>query len=75
MKDTFKLEYDLDVRMAYVREVQDEGTKNHQEVNNELITGFMPQIINPTTGYPHRLCPVCSFEIYIDKLHPDNDYL
>ena len=75
MKDTFKLEYDLDVRMAYVKKVQDEGTKNHQEFNNEIITRFMPQTINPTKGYPHRLCPVCGFENYTAKLSKDSNML
>ena len=57
-KDTFKLEYDTDTQIAYVRKVQDEGTNIHQEIDSEIITGFMPQTINQTTGNPHKLCPV-----------------
>ena len=58
-----------------MRKVQDEGTKNHQEVNSEIITAFMPQIIDPTTGNPHKLCPVRSFENYIGKLSKDSNML
>ena len=74
-KETFKLEYDTDIKMAYVRKVQDEVTKNHQELNSEIITGFMPQISYPATEYPHRLCPVRSFENYLEKLSPDSNML
>ena len=74
-KDTFKLEYDTEIQMAYVKKVQDEVTKNHQELNSEIITGFMPEIIDPTTGIPHRLCQVRSFENYIGKLNPVSNML
>ena len=48
--------------------------KNHQECDNEIITGFMPQLLNPD-GTVHKLCPVRAFENYIIKLHPDNHSL
>ena len=70
-KNTFKLEYDTEIGMAYVRKVQDEVTKNHQETDSEIITGFMPQILDATTGVPHKLCPVRSFENYLCHLNPE----
>ena len=35
----------------------------------------MPQIIDPATGFPHKMCPVRSFEDYIGKLNPDLELL
>lgn len=69
-KDTFKLMFDNTTKIAYVKKVKDEETKNHKETNNNIITGFMPQIIDPSTGHPHRLCPVRSFENYVGHLNP-----
>lgn len=55
--------------MAYVKEVQDELTKNHKQRDNvEIITGFMPQILD-AKGKPHKLCPVRSFENYLGHLN------
>ena len=65
IKDTFKLCYDRDTGMAYVKKVQDELTKNHKGKDTvEIVTGFMPQILDADVK-PHRLCPVRSFENYI----------
>ena len=74
-KNTFELDFDTDTRIAFVKKVTDEIQKNHQEGNSEIITGFMPQIIDPATGNPHKMCPVLSFELYINRLHPDNEFL
>ena len=49
-------------------------TKNHQEKDNELITGFMPSIKN-ADGSVHALCPVRSFENYITHLNPQTNWL
>ena len=65
-KSTFNLMYDKELNMAYVKKVEDEMTKNRRENDNELITGFMPQILN-ADGSPSRLCPVRSFENYISR--------
>lgn len=70
-KETFKLEYDSETEIAYVKKVKDELTKNHREKDSKIVTGFMPQIIDPETGHPHRLCPVRSFENYLYHLHPE----
>lgn len=68
-KDTFQLIFDNETRIAYVKKVQDELTKNHRESDNEMITGFMPQLLD-TNGKSHRLCPVRSFENYVNALNP-----
>lgn len=68
-KETFALKFDVDTKIAYVSKVQDELTKNHREKDNEMITGFMPQLLD-TDGRPHRLCPVRSFENYLYHLNP-----
>ena len=67
-KNTFKLEYDEESRITYLRKVEDEITKNHQETDSEVITGFMPQIIDIQTGLPHKLCLIRSYENYIGQL-------
>lgn len=69
MKDTFELVFDTESKIAYVKKSKDELTKNHRESDNNMVTGFMPQILD-ISGCPHRLCPVRSFEIYINQLNP-----
>ena len=61
-KNTFELNFDEDTRIAYMKKMADEMTKNHKESDSEVITGIMPQIINPET-------------LYLNKLHPDSEYL
>lgn len=73
-KNTFALHYDVDTKITYVKKVQDEMTKNHQENDHEIITGFMPQLLGPD-GRAHKMCPVHSYENYIGFLHPNLDLL
>ena len=73
-KETFQLCYDPETKFTYVKKVVDEIQKNHQECDNEIITGFMPQMLD-TTGIPHKMYPVRVFENYINNLHPDNKFL
>ena len=68
-KDTFQLMFDNESGITYVRKVTDELSKNHQETDQEIITGFMPQLMEGT-GHPHKLCPVRSFENYVNHLSP-----
>ena len=70
---TFELQYDT-TGISYVKKVIDEMTKNHREKDNELITGFMPQMRNPD-GTVAKLCPVRSFENYINALDKRVDFL
>ena len=51
-KDTFALEFDVDTDVTYLRKAQDEVTKNDQETNEEVQTGFMPQIMD-LNGHLH----------------------
>lgn len=74
-KDTFQLVFDAELQMPYVKKVIDEETKNRKETDKEVVTGFMPQIIDPYTGHPHKLCPVRSFENYIACLNPKTNHL
>ena len=69
-KETFQLSYDTETKMAFVKKIQDELSKNHQETDQEIITGFMPQLLHQN-GHPHRMCPVRSFENYINHLNPN----
>ena len=73
-KSTFQLHYDTETGISYVKKVIDEVQKNHQECDNEIITGFMPQMLDDN-GKSHKLCPVRCFENYITNLHPENESL
>ena len=56
--------------MKYVQKIVDELTKNHRENDKENCgDGFMPEM----PGNP--LCPVKSFESYLEKLNPSCDRL
>lgn len=73
-KDTFSLEFDSETSIAFVKKVRDEMTKNRRDTDNEIVTGFMPQILTPD-GRSHKMCPVRSFENYIGSLNPGNNRL
>ena len=68
-KDTFKLMYYVETSITYVKKFQGELSKNHKEGDQEIITGFMPQLLD-TNGRPHKLCPVRLFENYLAHLNP-----
>ena len=70
-KDTFHLTYDNATKIAYVLKKCDEMTKNHQESNNPIVTGFMPQILNLDGIVYH----VHSYENYTAHLNEKCDYL
>ena len=69
MKDTLALKYNSDSGISYIEKVQDEQTKNHFETNAEIVTGFMPQMLDESRR-PHKYCSVCSFENYLGHLNP-----
>ena len=71
-KNTFTQEYDLESKIAHVKKVKDEMTKNHKGKDNEITIGFMPQVFDED-GKPHKMCPVHSFENYINHLNPKID--
>ena len=68
-KSTFQLAYDKESGICYIKKKEDEMTQNHRERDTGLITGFILQILD-ADGTPHRLCPVRSFENYINYLNP-----
>ena len=70
-KNTFKLMFDTDTGITYMKKVQDKMSKNHHETNQEIIMGFMPQMVN--ANKPHHLHPVRSFENYVNNLNPKID--
>lgn len=51
-KTTFNLIYDQETKMTYVKCVENELIKNHKEVNAEIETAIMPQILDEN-GIPH----------------------
>ena len=72
--NTFELQYDNSTGIAFVKKVKDELTKNHRETDDKLITGFMPQMKNPD-GSVSKMCPVRSYENYINSLDPKGNFL
>ena len=69
-KSMFALQYDVDTKIAYVKKIRDEMTKNHKGKDNEITTRFMPQVLT-SSGEPHKLCPVRSLKNYLNKLNPN----
>ena len=67
-KSTFELKFDQESGITCLEKVIDEMTKNHKETNVEILTGFMPQMLD-STGQPHKYCLIHSFENYIGKLN------
>ena len=73
-KETFRLAYDTSTKISYILKSKDEMTKNHQESDSSIITGFMPQILN-ANGTVNKLCPVRSYENYLGHLNEQCPYL
>ena len=71
---TFQLAFNAETGICYIKKIQDEISKNHHEADQEVIIGFMPQLLN-AEGRPHKMCPVRSFENYIEDLNPNIDCL
>jgi hypothetical protein len=47
--------------MKYVLGAEDEATKNHKANENDIVTGYMPSMVD------NKYCPVRSFIIYTQK--------
>ena len=67
-KSDFVMELNKEKEIWYVRKVKDELTKNHRGMEN-IISGLMCE--NPGD----QLCPVRSYRMYLERLHPENPYL
>ena len=68
-KETFKCVTDQDRGICYITRAQDEATKDHKESDNEIISGYMPEL--PGSKY----CPVQSFLTYKISLSHSKNYL
>ena len=67
-KTTFKYIVDKENGVNYITRAEDEATKNHEESDNEIISGYMPEL----TG--SKNCPVQSYMTYLISLDPKCDY-
>ena len=67
--NTFRVVFDQQLDLIYIKKDKDELTKNHKEINSEIITGYMPEMRGS------QFCPVDSFREYISHLNPNNDSL
>ena len=64
----FKLQFNKKKEVWYLIKICDELTKNHHEIG-DIVSRYMPK--NPTD----KLCPIKSFQIYVEHLNPNNKYL
>ena len=69
LKDDFKVLTDRNSGERYVMKVRDEETKNHKEMDQDIISGFMPEMKGD------KYCPVDSYIRYINALSPKSDKL
>ena len=68
-KETFKLFTDPDTNLKYLKPVQDEETKNHKEYDQDITTGFMPEM--PDNKY----YPIQSYLTYLYSLNKNYNLL
>ena len=68
-KDDFALEYDTKTIIAFVRKIKDKLIKNHKDMDIDVTSGFMTQVLD-CNGRPYKMCLVRSFENYINYLNP-----
>ena len=73
-KEDFALEYNTEINIAFVHKVMDELTKNHKDLDIDVTSGFMTQVLD-SNGRPYKLCQVWSFEKYINHLNPKAKWL
>ena len=67
MRSDFKLDFDTKTEHWFVIKTKDELTKNHKNIE-EIVSGLMSE------NKDDKMCPVRSFRMYVDHLHPDNEY-
>ena len=68
-KDHFIVMTDRKSGLRYVVKAKDEETKNHKEVNQDIISGLMPEIKDS------KICPVSSYIRYVNALSPKSKKL
>ena len=69
-KSTFKLSTDPTTSTKFIEKAEDEETKNHNKVDGDIATGFMPELPND-----HCLCPMTSYLMYLYSLSKDSNSL
>ena len=69
LKDHFEVMTDQDTGLRYVKIAKDEETKNNKEIDQDIITGFMPEMRGD------KMCPVTSYLRYINALSPRSEKL
>ena len=67
-RDDFKVVFDAKNETWFVIKVRDELTKNHKGIEDPE-AGLMPE------NKDDKMCPVSSFNMYLQHLHPENPYL
>ena len=72
-KETFRIGLDPD-GLEYIFKAHDEATENHKETNNPILTGYMPDILDPN-GRSHKFSPVKLFKMYLDHLNETSPFL
>ena len=63
-KTTFAVKLDEKTAMKYVIRAEDEATKNHKANENDIITGYMPSMVDK------KYCTVGSSIMYTEALDP-----
>ena len=69
LKDDFKIFTDSTTGLKYIKKVKDEETKYHKETDQDIITGFMPEIKDS------KYCPVSSYIKYVNALSSRSEKL
>ena len=69
-KSTFKLSTDPLTGTKFIECPEDEETKNHKEVDGNIITAYMPEL-----GHENKLCPVTSYLTYLYSLSKESESL
>ena len=68
-KTTFAVKLDKQTGIKYVIRAEYEATKNHKANENDIVTGYMPSMVDK------KYCPVRSFIMYTEALHPTSESL
>ena len=67
-EDDFKVTFDMKTETWFIIKVRDKLTKNHKGIEDPE-AGLMPE------NREDKMCPVRLFNMYLEHLHLDNEYL
>ena len=68
-RDHFKLSFDEQRGIRYIKLAKDKETKNHKEVDQDIESGFLPEMKDS------KYCPVTSYLTYIMSLSCQSDLM